>query len=113
LSKDTITPRISDMWHNIGRVVEICPSCWVDGPTEVAYVSHKLLAYMRYVHNNDRVIEFLFCKSLETKMMTRNIFKKVLAFVEEPNSEWKTPVQSLCWWKRFQVEMHIRISSFN
>jgi hypothetical protein len=46
-------------------------------------------AQIRYVYNDDKKTEFLFCKPLETTTTARDIFKVVSDFFEERGIEWK------------------------
>jgi hypothetical protein len=72
--------------------IKSCPSCifsiQLDESTDVTHLA-QLLAYVRYVYNYEKKLEFLLLKPLEITTNARDIFKVVSNVFEEHGIEWK------------------------
>ena len=56
--------------------------------TDVASFS-QLLVFVRYIHKEDVIEEFLYCNSSETTATAQNVMNSILKFFETEGLQWE------------------------
>ena len=84
LSNNILSQIVSKMQHSKFNFFAI----QLDETTDVANQA-QLFVYTRYIHEEHLEDEFLFCESLDTTTMAKDIFGKVDRFFEKHNIQWK------------------------
>ena len=98
LSNNTVHRRISQLSDDIKEEViqEIKRaglfSIQLDESTDVQFCS-QILAFVRFVHDEDLKKEFLFCQPLEQSTKGEDVMQKLTEFFESEDLDWG----NLCW----------------
>lgn len=102
LSNNVIKNRIGDISDNILKQVmaELSASSFgfsmqLDESTDVSQCS-QLLAFVRYVHDDEIKEEFLFCEPLLETTKASDVFEIVKNFFAKHNFDWKKKLRSIC-----------------
>ncbi|UYV72327.1 hypothetical protein LAZ67_9002655 [Cordylochernes scorpioides] len=95
LSNDTIHRRIKDMSQNIEENIAKTLgnsnfALQIDETTDITGKAH-LIAFVRFIHENDIINQFLCCRELHEFTTGKNIFnvKKITSYLEEIKVSWK------------------------
>lgn len=94
LSNDTIRRRISDLSTNIETKVQNLMkqskfALIVDESTDISN-SAQLLVFVRFIHGDEIINQFLCCKEMKTTCKGQDIFDVVTSYLEKNNLSWKS-----------------------
>ncbi|GFS80929.1 SCAN domain-containing protein 3 [Trichonephila clavipes] len=93
LSNDTIHRRIKDMSENIEQntaktLVNSNFALHVDETTDITS-NAQLIAFVRFIHENDIINQFLCCRELPDFTTGKHIFQVISSYLEEIKVSWK------------------------
>ncbi|GFX11221.1 zinc finger MYM-type protein 6 [Trichonephila clavipes] len=94
LSEDTIHRRIKDMSENIEqstpKILAISNfALQVDETTDITG-NTQLIAFVRFIHENDIINQFLCCRELPDFTTGKHIFQVISSYLEEIKVSWKS-----------------------
>lgn len=92
LSNDTIHRRIQDMSQNIEQNTTKILACsnfalQIDESTDITGKAH-LIAFVRFVHENDIINQFLCCRELPDFTTGKHIFDVISSYLEKIHVSW-------------------------
>ncbi|GFW12759.1 SCAN domain-containing protein 3 [Trichonephila clavipes] len=94
LSNDTIHRRIKDMSENIEQntaktLANSNFALQVDETTDITG-NAQLIAFVRFIHENDIINQFLCCRELPDFTTGKHIFQVISSYLEEIKVSWKS-----------------------
>ncbi|GFS97486.1 SCAN domain-containing protein 3 [Trichonephila clavipes] len=94
LSNDTIHRRIKDMSENIEQntaktLANSNFALQVDETTDITG-NAQLIAFVRFIHENDIINQFLCCRELPDFTTRKHIFQVISSYLEEIKVSWKS-----------------------
>ncbi|GFX84157.1 SCAN domain-containing protein 3 [Trichonephila clavipes] len=94
LSNDTIQRRIKDMSENIEQntaktLANLNFALQVDETTDITG-NAQLIAFVRFIHENDIINQFLCCRELPDFTTGKHIFQVISSYLEEIKVSWKS-----------------------
>ncbi|GFT07556.1 SCAN domain-containing protein 3 [Trichonephila clavipes] len=94
LSNDTIHRRIKDMSENIEQntaktLANSNFALQVDETTDITG-NAQLIAFVRFIHENDTINQFLCCRELPDFTTGKHIFQVISSYLEEIKVSWKS-----------------------
>ncbi|GFV09180.1 SCAN domain-containing protein 3 [Trichonephila clavipes] len=90
LSNDTIHRRIKDMSENIEQnTANSNFALQVDETTDITG-NAQLIAFVRFIHENDIINQFLCCRELPDFTTGKHIFQVISSYLEEIKVSWKS-----------------------